>query len=71
MATGIASDLDRHISGGIHANGLEAQVFISGFAEFPEQAFDGLGTVGRIMVRRHESAVLREQSCYLIVVGRC
>src|SRR6266853_2236020 len=66
---GVASDLHGEVAGGLHADGFQAQVLVSGLAALAKQTLDGLGAVGGVVMRRHERAVLSEESGNLIVVA--
>src|SRR5579863_4480336 len=64
----VAADFDGEVAGGFDTDGFEAEVLVSGVAELAEEALDGLGTVGGVVVRSHEGAVLGEEGGDLIVV---
>jgi hypothetical protein len=40
---GVAADLHGQVAGSFDADGFEAQIFVSGFADLAEQTLDGLG----------------------------
>lgn len=65
----VAADLQGHVGGVFDADGLEAEVLVSGVAELVEKALDRLGTVGRIVMRSEVSAVGREERGGLVVVA--
>jgi len=66
---GVTTDFHGEIAGSFNARGFKAEVSISGVGEFAEQALDCLGTVGWVVVRDHECAVLGEEGAGLIIVS--
>jgi hypothetical protein len=66
---GEATDLHGHVVGVIDTDGLEAELFVTLVAELAHKPLDGLGTIGGIVVRGHEDAVLGKERGDLIVVA--